>query len=504
MSAQLNSSKAGSMICVVIARTRHRMMIEEHRALAQRGAPLVELRVDWLQRPPDLQRLLQDRPTPVIITCRRPQDGGRWRGTEEERQRVLRAAIVAGVEYVDLEWDIARQIRRYGKTRRIISYHNFEKTPEDLEAIHAEMCELDADVVKVVTLAHSPVDAVRVLRLISGAKRPTVAFCMGEFGQFSRILCGRFGAPFTYAAFSRDRELAPGQITFDDMHHMYHYEQIQPGTHMFGVLGDPISHSLSPLLHNTAMQQLGYDGVYVPLRVAAEHFHTALDALQNLGFEGFSVTIPHKEAALQRHPICEPVVEQIGAANTLYRDQQGAWHSDNTDCQAALEALQTVLREEETLEGKRVLLLGAGGAARALGFGLLHAGAALVVTSRTAERARQLAQRLGCRFVTWENRGSESCDILINCTPVGMHPHVDDSPYHQHWLREEMIVFDTVYNPEQTLLVRQARDRNCRVVTGSEMFIRQAAAQIQLFTGQAVSLDLLRQTFKRGISAAKL
>ncbi len=490
------------MICVSLARTRHKMVTLEHQALADRGAELVELRVDWLQREPELKKLLEGRPTPVVFTCRRPADGGRWAGTEEQRQTLLRSAIVAGVEYVDIERDIATKIRRYGKTKRIISHHDFNQTPDDIEAIYAEMVEMDADIIKVVTMANSPHDCIRLLKLCKDARKPTVAFCMGEFGLLSRLLCGRYGAPFTYATFSKEREIAPGQLSFDEMKHLYHYDRITPKTQVFGVLGDPIGHSLSPLLHNTAMRAANYDGVYLPLRVPPDQFSKTLDEFEWVGIRGYSVTIPHKEAALAKADQCEEIVRQIGAANTLLK-QAGQWWADNTDYTAAMESLATGLREQEILDGKKVLLLGAGGAARAIALGIVRAGGGLVIASRTTDRAKKLATELGCRYVTWENRGSELIDVLINCTPVGMHPNVDESPFQAHWLREEMLVFDTIYNPEQTLLLKQARERNCRTVSGQEMFVRQAAAQFQAFTDMVPPMELMRDTLRRGISAVR-
>lgn len=478
------------------------MVTLEHQALADRGAELVELRVDWLQREPELKKLLEGRPTPVVFTCRRPADGGRWAGTEEQRQTLLRSAIVAGVEYVDIERDIATKIRRYGKTKRIISHHDFNQTPDDIEAIYAEMVEMDADIIKVVTMANSPHDCIRLLKLCKDARKPTVAFCMGEFGLLSRLLCGRYGAPFTYATFSKEREIAPGQLSFDEMKHLYHYDRITPKTQVFGVLGDPIGHSLSPLLHNTAMRAANYDGVYLPLRVPPDQFSKTLDEFEWVGIRGYSVTIPHKEAALAKADQCEEIVRQIGAANTLLK-QAGQWWADNTDYTAAMESLATGLREQEILDGKKVLLLGAGGAARAIALGIVRAGGGLVIASRTTDRAKKLATELGCRYVTWENRGSELIDVLINCTPVGMHPNVDESPFQAHWLREEMLVFDTIYNPEQTLLLKQARERNCRTVSGQEMFVRQAAAQFQAFTDMVPPMELMRDTLRRGISAVR-
>lgn len=480
------------------------MVIAEHKALAERGAELVELRLDWISRPPDLRRLLADRPTPVVVTCRRPKDKGKWRFDENQRQTLLRAAIIAGADYVDIEEDIAKKVPRYGSTKRIISYHNFDETPEYLEEIYAEMCEHDADVIKVVTMANSPADGVRLLKLASGSKIPTVAFCMGELGVYSRVLCGRYGAPFSYATFSRERELAPGQLSFDQMHELFRFESITPQTKVFGVLGDPVAHSLSPLLHNLCFAHEGLDCVYVPLRVPKGTLGETLDHFKWLGIQGYSVTIPHKEAAIACAEVCEEIVNEIGAANTLYRDEHNAWRADNTDLDAAITSIRNGLSDggtQATLEGKQVLMLGAGGAARAIGLGLVRAGAALTVSNRTHARAVSLAQELGCQQTNWENRGSVFADVLVNCTSVGMHPNVDETPFPQNWFREGMLVFDTVYNPEQTMLIKQAKDRQCRVVTGVEMFVRQAAAQYSAFTGQAADLEVMRTTLRRGISA---
>lgn len=201
------------MICISLGRTRHSSMMEEHRALAEKGAELVELRVDFMRKRPDIGRLLKDRPTPVVVTCRRKADRGRWFGTEDQRLAILREAIIGGAEYVDLEVDVAGSIRRYGKTKRIVSYHNFDETPLELFDIYQRMAKLDPDVIKIVTMANSPGDNVRMLEMVGAADVPTVGFCMGEMGTISRVLCGRYGSPFTYASFSREREMAPGQLS---------------------------------------------------------------------------------------------------------------------------------------------------------------------------------------------------------------------------------------------------------------------------------------------------
>lgn len=493
------------MICVSIGRTRHRMVTLEHKALAEKGAGLVELRLDWISKPPELSRLIGERPTPVVVTCRRPADKGRWRGSEEQRQTLLRAAIVAGVEYVDLEEDVAGKVRRYGKTKRIVSHHDFDQTPDDLEDVHARLVKLDPDIVKIVTMANKPGDVVRMLRLVKSAAVPTVGFCMGELGVPSRILCGKYGSPFTYATFSSERELAPGQLTFDQMKNVYRYDAINAQTEVYAVAGDPIAHSLSPLIHNAAFQHEGMNCVYIPLRIFKNTFKETLDELKWLDIKGFSVTIPHKEAVLEAIPIHDDPVDDIGAANTICR-LDGAWHAVNTDYLAALESIRLGLataEDEGRIDGKKAVVLGAGGAARAIALGLMRAGAGVTIASRTHARAIALAEELGCQQIAWENRATVFADILVNCTPVGLSPNVNETPYQQNWLRDGQLVFDTVYNPENTLLLKEAREHHCKTVTGIEMFVRQAAEQFLLFTGRPAPLDAMRAALRKGISVVK-
>ena len=495
------------MICVSIGRTRHTMIQLEHKALAEKGAELVELRLDYLGRPPELSRLLNGRPTPVVVTCRRPVDQGRWRGTEEQRQALLRAAIVADVEYVDLEEDVAGLIPRFGKTKRIVSLHDYRKTPDNLEEIHARLASLDADIVKLATTANNTHDNVRMLQLMAAAKVPTVGICMGDIGTPSRILAGRFGAPFTFATFHHERTLAPGQLSYQQMTEIYHYDQIDRQTVIYGVIGDPIGHSLSPIIHNAAFRKLGINAVYVPFRVPREHLGQFIDDAPALGIKGLSVTIPHKEAVIKKLTESDATMSGIGAVNTLIFGDGGKITGYNTDQQAALDSLELALSDHrgrrESLEGRMALVLGAGGAAKAIGFGLKRMGAQVAIAGRTAARAQQLADALGCKTLDWANRYSVQPDLLVDCTPVGMHPNVDATPYDKHHLRPSMIVFDTVYNPENTLLVKEAQSQSCTVVTGVEMFVRQACLQFKLFTGQEAPAELMREALKRAIGPAR-
>ncbi len=494
------------MICVSIGRGRHQHVIAEHRHLVDQGAKLVELRLDYIDGEVNLKRLVANRPCAVVISCRRECDGGKWTGSEDGRLTLLRTAIAKGVEYVDLEDDIAAGIPRFGTTKRIISAHDFRKTPDDLQAVHRRLAGLDPDIIKICTMANHPHDNLRILQLMCQSKVPTIGLCMGDIGIPTRILAGRFGAPFTYATFHHERALAPGQLSFHQMTEAYHYDRINPRTEVYGVIADPIGHSLSPLIHNTAFAHLNLDKVYIPIRVLREDLSRFINEAPELGIKGLSVTIPHKEAVLAKLTEADGAVRGIGAANTLIFDGK-ARRGYNTDYRAAMSSLEAAIGAEEKgerpLDGKTVLVLGAGGVGKAIAYGLLRRGAKVVLTDGVPRHATELAERFNCHSVQWSARHAVSADLLINCTPVGMHPNVDESPYEQHHLRPSMIVFDAVYNPENTLLIKHARSRNCTVVTGVDMFVRQACLQFKLFTGQEGLADLMRDVIKRAIGAAR-
>jgi 3-dehydroquinate dehydratase/shikimate dehydrogenase len=494
------------MICVSIGRGRHKQVVAEHRNLVEQGAQLVELRLDYLRSRVDLSQLLNDRPCPVVVTVRRRDDGGLYRGTEDQRRALLRSAIVGGAEFVDLEEDAAAAIPRYGRTKRIVSYHDFRKTPDDLEAIHARLAALDADVVKLATMANTPHDNVRMLSLVKRAEIPTVGLCMGDLGTASRVLTGRFGAPFTYATFHHERQLAPGQLSYQEMKDVYDYDRIRGDSEVYGVIGDPIGHSLSPLIHNTAFRTQNLNKIYVPFRIPKEGLEEFLRDARDLGLHGLSVTIPHKEAILKYLTRVDSAVNGIGAANTIVFEGP-ANIGYNTDYRAAMDSLESALKavgkSAEDIKSAHALILGAGGAAKAIAYGLVKRGATLTIASRTFDNAQRLAQRLQCRVVPWEQRLTVEADILVNCTPVGMHPDVDESPFEFQAFKPGSIVFDTVYNPENTLFIKLARERECHVVTGVEMFVRQAALQYQLFTGHEAPVGDMRLALKRATSAVK-
>jgi len=494
------------MICVSIARGRHRHVIAEHRHVVEQGAKLVELRIDYLEGPANLKRLLADRPSPVVVTCRRERDGGKFKGDEATRLILLRTAVAEGADYVDLEEDVAASIPRYGKTKRIVSLHDFRRMPDDLEAIHARLATLDADIVKLAVMANQPHDNLRMLTLIQKSQIPTVGLCMGDIGTPSRILAGRYGAPFSFATFHHERTLAPGQLSYDQMTRIYHYEQINAETAIFAVIGDPVGHSLSPIIHNAAIAASGLNAVYLPFRVPREHLGRFIDEAPQFGIRGLSVTIPHKEAVMSKLTRVDAIARGIGAVNTvLFKDRDLIGY--NTDEPGAMAALEEALAGDGTMPGDfnrlNALVLGSGGAAMALAYGMKRRGIDVAIAGRSAKPTEAMAERLHCRAIDWNDRHEVHADILVNCTPVGMHPNVDATPFDKEHLRATMLVFDTVYNPENTLLIKEARERGCTVVTGLEMFVRQAALQFKLFTGQEGPMQLMREELKRAIGPAK-
>lgn len=497
------------MICVTIGRGRHSSLLAEWKAAAEAGADLVELRIDCLRRDPDLKRILANRLTPVVFTIRRGADGGLWRGDEDKRQKLIREAIVMGVEYVDLEADTALQIPRprFGKTQRIVSIHDFKRTPTRLEELYEQIEKGDPDVVKMACLARTLEDASRMLKFVGTTKKPTIGVGMGSLGLFTRILGAKFGSPFTYAGFNPDQTFAPGMPRLSDLKRDFRYDQIDAETEVYAVIGDPIGHSLSPAIHNAAFRDLGLNKVMVPIQIPAGTLKESLATLEWLNIKGMSVTIPHKEAIVPLLSAVDKSVERTGACNTVISvDKKLVGH--NTDYRAAMQSLEQTLGgspddEHSALLDKQVLIIGAGGVARSISYGLARRGAGVMICNRDDERALKLAEDVGCRSITWTMRAGTPCDILINATPVGMHPNVDESPVPPAAFRPGMIVFDTVYHPENTLFLKLGQSHECITISGVDMFVYQAALQFQYYTGKDAPVDLMREVVQKKLNPAK-
>jgi 3-dehydroquinate dehydratase/shikimate dehydrogenase len=324
---------------------------------------------------------------------------------------------------------------------------------------------------------------------------------MGEIGFFTRVLGRKYGAPLTYAGFHPERTFAPGMPKFQSLKRDYFYEQINSRTDVYAVIGAPIEQSLSPPLHNAAFRNLGMNKVMVPFLIPADGLQESLKSLSFLGIKGMSVTIPHKETIIPLLSETDESVESTGACNTVvFHDSKAVGH--NTDYQAALDALDHAFRRlpgaASPLADRQALILGAGGAARSIAFGLARSGANVTISNRHDERATALAEAVGCRTASWAMRASSIAEIIVNCTPVGMHPDVDDTPMPPAaFNKTDMVVFDTVYHPENTMMLKLAAERGATIVTGVEMFVRQAARQFTLYTGEEAPMGLMRDVLKR-------
>ena len=491
------------MICIpIVARTEAAVAAEM--AAAAAVADLVELRLDYAPQV-DLEKLLANRPCPVIVTCRRKREGGMFEGSEDERIALLQRAVDLGAEYVDVELDSVGRLKRGGRPRLIVSYHDFEKTPEDIDRVHAKIVRSGADVAKVVCMARDIRDNLRMFDLLRRTKHPTIALCMGELGLISRILGRKFRNFLTFAALETGKESAPGQLSAADFVSLYHYKKIGRETAIYGVVANPVAHSMSPAIFNAAFEEAGLNAVYVPFKVEGDVVEF-VNAFREMDVQGYSVTIPHKQAIVSAMDELDGIVRTVGALNTVV-NRDGRLFGTNTDVSGALRALEDALakgaapsthgaEEKSVLTGKDVLLLGAGGAARALAFGLKMRGARIIIANRTYEKGVRLAWDVGCDCCRLENASSREADILVNTTSVGMHPNVDEIPIPRAALRSGMVVFDAVYNPPETRLLREAREAGCKTISGIAWFVNQAAAQFELWTERPAPRETMERVLR--------
>lgn len=488
------------LICPLTAATIEGMRSAMAQAAAH-GADMAEIRLDFLDPPPTPQQvadLVEHCPLPAIVTHRTAAQGGRYRGDEAPRLAALHAAARAGAAYVDVESDVPPSQWPSGPV--IVSQHDFARRPADLADILARMDRSGAAVNKVAFASAGPQDALAALEGIRACRKPTMAIAMGEHGVASRILARKFNAFGTFASLDDAWASAPGQPTLAEMRSLYRWDSIGPRTQVFGVIGCPVGHSMSPAIHNAAFAAAGLDAVYVPLRIepGAEHFNRFMDALLErpwLDARGLSVTIPHKENALTYVGAenCDELSRRIGAINTITISPQGRLAGDNTDYAAAIDALCGAMGiARPALAGRTVAVLGAGGAARAIVAALAHYRAATTIYNRTASRGAAIAQEFSCRNAALDPASAIDAEIVINCTPVGMHPKTDASPI-SSIAPAVKVVFDTIYNPLDTLLLRHAAQQGCLVVRGIDMFVNQAVAQFETWTGTPAPRDVMRR-----------
>jgi 3-dehydroquinate dehydratase/shikimate dehydrogenase len=445
-------------------------------------ADLVELRLDSVTDP-NVAGALAGRRLPTIITCRPTWEGGQFRGSEDERRSLLREALVKGAEYVDVEWkaNFADILAETAGRRVVISMHDFDGVPDDLAAQAQAMRATGAEIIKLAVKTQRLSDCLPLLDLGAQVGRDGVILIgMGDCGLATRVLARRFGSRWTYAGLERQ----VGQLTPAELVESYRFRSITEATEIYGVVGSPLTHSASPAMHNAAFGSIGRDAVYLPFPAAdADDFVTFARAL---GVRGASVTIPFKIALWDRVDEADAVARRIGAINTI-REIDGRWIGGNTDATAFLRPL----RERVPLAGTRVAVLGAGGAARAVVAALAGTEACVSVHARNRAQAEEVSMTASGAVGPMPPEPG-SWDLLVNCTPVGMFPNVDATPIAAAALTGRY-VYDLIYNPTRTRLLREAAAAGCHTIGGLEMLVAQALEQFEWWTGVKPPAGVMRE-----------
>lgn len=469
------------MICIPVSATTNAEMLDLIRLAAAEPAGMLELRLDGLKETPLVEELVAASPLPVIATCRSWREGGGHTGDDETRRDILRRAALAGATHIDAEAGDVERLQERGNALLIASFHDFDSTPPDLGAAIRRLCDLPADWVKFSVTARSPVDGFAVLDAIASCPKPCIGMAMGQMGLVTRILGPAYGSRVTFGSLATGRESAPGQPTARTLARRYRVNGLTRETAVYGLLGNPVAQSKGYILHNAAFERIGFDGVYIPfLTEDAEEFLAAAPATLNL--RGLSVTIPHKAAALQWAGVVSEAARRIGAVNTLTLRPDG-WHGDNTDCLAVVESIKAGIADAD-LAGARALVLGAGGTTGAVGVALTLLGCRVTVAARDGDKAARIAGRLNWKTVPWDNGPRGRWDVVANTTPVGMYPDSEDSPWPADAWKRGMVAFDAVHTPPMTRFLREAEAAGAVPISGEDMFIRQAAGQFRMWTGE--------------------
>ena len=485
---------------------------------AEAGADMVELRLDTFDG--DAYHLIGNSILPTVVTVRPSWEGGRSTETDAQRIETLDSLSYLAT-YTDVELTTFKRLaplnERFGKL--ILSSHDFSGRPDRLTNQFVELNESPCDVVKIVWTARTIRDNLEAFELLIHREKPTIALCMGEAGLISRVLAKKFGAFLTFAGVRKGDVTAPGQLSLDEMKRLYRWDAIGPRTKVYGVVGYPVAHSMSPAIHNAAFDQTGYDGIYLPLLVneGYESFKAFMEsflAFEPLNLLGLSVTIPHKQNALrylqEKQAEVDELAMRIGAVNTIVIDRTpGAAHLRglNTDYSAILDSITARLGiARDALADSRVAVIGAGGTGRTAVAALAHCGANVVIYNRSRERAAALASEFNGKTgkveaVPIEKLPDSHCGIYINTTSVGMYPDVAGSPFGDQppMLSPDTLVFDAVYNPPKTKLLEQAEAAGAKTVGGIETFIRQAAVQFQAWTGLPAPMDVMRSVVEANL-----
>jgi 3-dehydroquinate dehydratase/shikimate dehydrogenase len=483
-------------ICIALGFSDVENLLQHARREIEAGERFFEFRLDYLPRPEKgvqaIRTFLADFPdASIIATCRRHQNRGKFNGSIEEQIHILDDAITAGARAVDLEIESADSVGARTESLRgracfILSYHNYDSTPA-LEPVLRRMMKIPADGYKVVATARKPSDMYRVLSLIrSHPRTPMILLSMGEIGMPTRVLSPSLGGLFTYATPQAAEGTAAGQMSAKLLRNLYRFEKFTKSAKIYGVIADPVRHSISPAVHNRAFQAKRMDAVYLPFLVHPPHLKDFLTMGEHMGVAGVSVTIPHKQKIIRYLDIVDPLARRIGAVNTVWR-KAGKWRGTNTDAEAVTGPLGKRIR----LGKSSVLVIGNGGAARGAAFALMEAGAKVSIVGRNPDRVRALAKVCGAEPLHREQLDSKYFDAIVHATPIGMYPNVNDCFFKDKIPADT--VFDMVYNPAETVLITRAKEQNKEVIPGIQMFIEQAVQQFEIWTGESAPRAMMER-----------
>jgi 3-dehydroquinate dehydratase/shikimate dehydrogenase len=475
-------------ICIALGLPDVATLLDHARREAEAGEAFLEFRLDFLDHPCQgaeaIRPFLERFPECIILaTCRRHQNHGKFNGSIEEQLTILDLAVEHGAHAIDIEIETAEaapeRLNHFrGRAQVILSYHNFEATPP-MDTVLGRVMRIPADAYKVVTTARKPSDNVRVLAAARAMpKQRVIVLAMGELGFPTRVLSPVFGGIFTYAAPIFAEGTAAGQVSARFLRHLYRVEKLNRNAKIYGVIADPIRHSISPAVHNRAFQSRRLDAVYLPFLVAPAFLRDFFSMAEKLPLAGFSVTIPHKQKIVRYLDSVDTLARRIGAVNTVWR-KAGKWRGANTDAAGVTGPLSRLMR----LKSSSVLIVGNGGAARGAACALSDAGTKLAIVGRNLDRVRALAKICAAESLAPEQLATRHFDAVVHATPLGMFPHVKECFFNGRIPAD--VVFDMVYNPLETELIRRAREQGKTVVPGIEMFIEQAVRQFEIWTGES-------------------
>jgi 3-dehydroquinate dehydratase / shikimate dehydrogenase len=498
-------------VCVAIAASNPVDMVQKA-DLIVRDNPFIEFRLDYLAKPAlglaKLKTFIEFHPEALIVaTCRRSANGGKFKGTIAAEIDLLIKAANLGCHLVDVELETAAQLKPADFTRLrrsgnlILSYHDFRGTKK-LEETFARMKEFPADFIKIVTTANSLYDNVVMMKFLEkySHSHSLIGLCMGEQGVISRVLGVRAGSQFTFAATSLGEETAPGQLTARALRDTYRIDQVDAATKVYGVAGDPVAQSLSPAMLNAAFRRENVNAVYLALH--AKTMEDLMACVQDIPIAGLSITMPYKEQIVKELDKSDPWTTKVGACNTTVRSQDGKLYGFNTDVNGVVRPLELRIRLQEA----KVLVLGAGGAARAAVFGLKERGAEVSILSRTAAAAQKLAKQARARAINKTMLKKLEFDVIINATPAGMDGNRDPLPLSEQEMKAKYF-FEMVYTPAETKMMKMARARGMHVIAGAEMFVQQGARQFEIWTGKPAPLIDMQRVVDHALAqqnAAKL